>query len=67
MSLMTPGVGPILAPFDPQECGAIFGPKGDNLSKLGRYLVHYVILHTKYQGSRADCFRQEDFFMFSPI
>ena len=26
-----------------------------------------MILHTKYQGSRPFCFRQEDFFIFLPI
>ena len=26
-----------------------------------------MMLHIKYQGSRPFCFRQEDFFIFSPI
>ena len=26
-----------------------------------------MMLHTKYQGSKSYGFRQEDFFMFSPI
>ena len=38
--------------------GAIFGPRG---------IIHKVMLHTKYQGSRPCGFRQEDFFMFLPI
>ena len=38
--------------------GAIFGPRG---------IIHKVMLHTKYHGSRPNGFRQEDFFMFIPI
>ena len=29
--------------------------------------VHFMILHTKTQGSRPCGFRQEDFFMLHPI
>ena len=36
----------------------IFGPGG---------IMHKVMLHTKYYGSRFNDFRQEDFFMFLPI
>ena len=35
--------------------GAIFGPRG---------IIHKVMLHTKFHGSRPNGFRQEDFFMF---
>ena len=37
--------------------GAIFGPRG---------IIHKVMLHTKYHGSRPNGFRQ-DFFMFLHI
>ena len=37
---------------------AIFGPRG---------IIHKVMLHTKYHGSRPNGFRQEDFFMFHNI
>ena len=32
-----------------------------------RGIIHKVMLHTKYHGSRPYGFRQEDFFMFLPI
>ena len=51
MSLVTPGPGH-------------FWPQGHNLNKLGRGQLGDVI-HTNYQDSRPNGFRQEDFFMFS--
>ena len=45
---------------------AIFGPRGIILTNLVEMVeVHYMMLHTKYQGSKPCGFRQEDFFMFS--
>ena len=44
---------------------AIFGPRDIICTNLVR--VHYVMLHTKYQGCRPCGFRQEDFFMVFPI
>ena len=41
---------------DPQGA-AIFGPRG---------IIHKVMLHTKYHGSRPNGFRQESFFHVSP-
>ena len=43
--------------------GAIFGPRGIIWTNLVE--VHYVMLHTKHQGSRPYGFRQEDFSTFS--
>ena len=42
-----------------------FGPRGIILTNLVE--VHYVILHTKCQGSKPYGLRQEDFFMFFAI
>ena len=45
-----------------------FWPQGHNLIELGRRLLSDTfVLHTIYQGSRSNGFRQEDFFMFLPI
>ena len=41
-----------------------FWPQGHNLNNL--FMVHKVMLHTKYQSSRAYGFRQEDYFYVSP-
>ena len=41
----------------------IFGPRGIIWPNLVE--VHQMMLHSKYQGSRSACFRQEDFFVFS--
>ena len=37
---------------------AILDPRG---------IIHKVMLHTNYHGSRPNGFRQEDFFMFLPF
>ena len=44
---------------------AIFGSRGIIGTNLVE--VHLVMLHNKYQGSKALGYRQEDFFMFLPI
>ena len=45
--------------------GAIFDPRG----MVGRIYKkdHYILLHTKYEGSGPCGFGEEDFFMFCPI
>ena len=44
--------------FGDPRGGAIFCPRG---------IIHKVMLHTKYHGSRPNGFRQEDVFMFLPF
>ena len=44
--------------------GPIVGPRGI-IWKKNLLKVHYVVLHTKYQGSASCGFRRGDFFKFS--
>ena len=45
--------------------GAIFGPMGIIRTILAEF--YYLMLHTKYQSSRTNGFRQEDFSIFFHI
>ena len=42
---------------------AIFGPRGLILPNLA--VVHLVMIHTRYQGSKPCGFEQDEFFTFS--